>query len=316
MIISIVIPCYRSEKTVSSVIDEIVLQMKARPECDFEIIAVNDQSPDHVLDVLRDYADKRPYLKVIDLAKNMGKHAALMAGYAHSNGDVVVNLDDDGQCPIDRLWDLLQPLEQEFDVAFAAYPQKKESSFKQFGSKVNDLMARMLIGKPKGLQISNFCAMKRFVVDEILHYHNPYPYIDGLILRTTNKIANIAMEERSRTVGTSGYTLRKSLALWINGFTAFSVKPLRIADMLGVLTALIGFVFTLFIVVRKIFNPNIVIGYSSTMAVMLFIGGMLMLLLGIVGEYIGRIYISLNNAPQYVIRETVNVVHDKKADWK
>ena len=302
MTISFVIPCYRSEKTVSSVIDEILHKMNERREKTFEIIAINDQSPDRVLDVLKEYAKKIPCIKVIDLAKNMGKHAALMAGYSFAVGDIVVNLDDDGQCPLNNLWELLQPLEQGYDVSFAAYPQKKESLFKRFGSRLNDLMARSLIGKPKGVQITNFSAMKRFVVNEILQYHNPYPYIDGLILRTTLKIANVTMEERNRESGTSGYTFRKSLALWINGFTAFSVKPLRLADMLGIFIAVIGFAFTLIIIIRKVIDPTVAIGYSSTMAVILFIGGMIMLLLGVLGEYIGRIYISLNNSPQYVIR--------------
>ena len=307
MTISFVIPCYRSEKTVSSVIDEILHKMNERREKTFEIIAINDQSPDRVLDVLKEYAKKIPCIKVIDLAKNMGKHAALMAGYSFAVGDIVVNLDDDGQCPLNNLWELLQPLEQGYDVSFAAYPQKKESLFKRFGSRLNDLMARSLIGKPKGVQITNFSAMKRFVVNEILQYHNPYPYIDGLILRTTLKIANVTMEERNRESGTSGYTFRKSLALWINGFTAFSVKPLRLADMLGIFIAVIGFAFTLIIIIRKVIDPTVAIGYSSTMAVILFIGGMIMLLLGVLGEYIGRIYISLNNSPQYVIRETYNI---------
>ena len=307
MTISFVIPCYRSEKTVSSVIDEILHKMNERREKTFEIIAINDQSPDRVLDVLKEYAKKIPCIKVIDLAKNMGKHAALMAGYSFAVGDIVVNLDDDGQCPLNNLWELLQPLEQGYDVSFAAYPQKKESLFKRFGSRLNDLMARSLIGKPKGVQITNFSAMKRFVVNEILQYHNPYPYIDGLILRTTLKIANVTMEERNRESGTSGYTFRKSLALWINGFTAFSVKPLRLADMLGIFIAVIGFAFTLIIIIRKVIDPTVAIGYSSTMAVILFIGGMIMLLLGVLGEYIGRIYISLNNSSQYLLRETYNI---------
>ncbi len=303
MKLSFIIPCYRSEKTVLTVIDEILRKTDERKDYTAEIIAVNDCSPDNVLAVLKDRATTLSCLTVIDLAKNMGKHAALMAGYANATGDIIVNLDDDGQCPVDHLWELLDPLFNGYDVSFASYPRKKESAFKRFGSKLNDLMARSLINKPKGLQITNFSVMKRFVCQEILCYRNPYPYIDGLILRITNKIANVPMEERSRTIGASGYTLRKSLALWVNGFTAFSVKPLRIADMLGAITAFLGFIYIIIIVIRKIVNQNIAIGYSSIMAFLLFIGGMLMLLLGMVGEYIGRIYISLNNSPQYVIRE-------------
>ena len=312
MKLSFIIPCYRSEQTVLFVIDEIVDKVAERSGMAYEIIAVNDQSPDNVLEVLKNRAATMTQLKVVDLAKNMGKHAALMAGYAYTTGDYIVNVDDDGQCPMDRLWDLLAPLDEGYDVSFAAYSVKKESAIKRFGSRMNDLMARVLIDKTKGIQITNFSAMKRFVCDEILRYHNAYPYIDGLILRTTKKIANVPMEEKERLTGTTGYTFRKSLSLWVNGFTAFSVKPLRVASYLGIIFSLMGFLFSLFVIIRKIIHPEIAIGYSSMMAVLLFIGGVLMIMLGIIGEYVGRIYISLNNSPIYVIRQTWNI--DKDAE--
>lgn len=306
MKISFIIPCYRSEHTVSAVIDEIVKKVAERSGLECEIIAVNDQSPDKVLEVLKAWAADMPRLKVIDLAKNMGKHAALMAGYAYATGEIIVNVDDDGQCPLDRLWDLLAPLDDGYDVSFAAYRVKKESALKRIGSRMNDLMARVLINKTKGLQITNYSAMKRFVCDEILRYHNAYPYIDGLILRTTSRIANVEMEERDRMSGSTGYTFRKSLSLWINGFTAFSVKPLRFASLLGFFMSIVGFLFSLVVIIRKIVNPSIAIGYSSLMAVLVFVGGMLMIMLGIIGEYVGRIYISINSSPTYVIRQTWN----------
>ena len=309
MKISFVIPCYRSENTVRSVIDEIVEKVRERNDIDYEIIAVNDQSPDKVLEVLIAYAENMPQLKVIDLAKNMGKHAALMAGYSYTTGDYIVNVDDDGQCPVDRLWDLLAPLDGDYDVSIAAYSVKEENALKRFGSRMNDYMAQLLIDKEKGLQITNFSAMKRFVCDEILRYHNAYPYIDGLILRTTKNIANVNMEERKRISGTTGYTFRKSLRLWINGFTAFSVKPLRIASFIGIIISILGFLFSLIVVLRKIIHPEISVGYSSLMSVLLFVSGILMIMLGLIGEYVGRIYISLNNSPIYVIRNTWNIDH-------
>ena len=171
---------------------------------------------------------------------------------------------------------------------------------------MNNLMACALLKKPRDLQISNFSAMKRFICLEILNYQNPYPYIDGLFLRSTGKIANVLMEERERAVGTSGYTFWKSLSLWLNGFTAFSVRPLRVATALGGIISAFGFLFGIWVVVSKLLHPEIMAGYSSLMAVLLFVGGMIMILLGLIGEYIGRIYISLNNSPQYVIRERTN----------
>lgn len=308
--LSFVIPCYRSEGTIESVVDEINAVMALRPDCDYEIITVNDRSPDGVLEKLRELAGKDRRIKVVDLAKNMGKHAAMLAGYAQVTGDVVVNLDDDGQCPLDRLWDLLAPLEGDYDISIAKYPKKKESRFKRFGSWVNTLMAQMVIGKPKDLAMSNFSAIKRFVCQELMRYQNAYPYVDGLFLRTTSCIANVEMEQRERISGTTGYTFVKSLKLWVNGFTAFSVKPLRLATVLGFLVAALGFLYGLFIIVRRFLHPEMLVGYSSLMAVILCIGGILMILLGMIGEYVGRIYISINNSPQYVVRSTVNCGED------
>lgn len=310
--ISFVIPCYHSELTINDVISEIQNKMAERTDFEYEIIAVNDCSPDNVLSVLRQLSKTYSRLKVIDLAKNNGKHAAVMAGYSVVTGDIIVNLDDDGQCPMDKLWELVAPLENGYDISCAKYSIKKESAFKRFGSKINSLMSHFLIGKPKNLCIENFSAVKRFVVDEIKKYDKPYPYLEGLFLRTTSKICNVEMEERERIAGVGHYTFFKSIALWLNGFTAFSIKPLRVSTILGALCAIAGFIFELVTIIRKLLDPEILMGYSSLLAVMLFIGGMIMVMLGMIGEYIGRIYICINNSPQYVIRETINI--DKETE--
>lgn len=306
MLLSFTIPCYNSEHTVEGVVDEIIRKVAERKEVDYEIILVNDASTDGVWRVLRRLAMENPKIKSVDLARNVGKHGALMAAYSLVQGDVVVGVDDDGQCPLDHLWDLIRPLEDGYDMAMAQYPVKKQSGFKNFGSKLNDWMVRFLIGKPKGLVFSNFIARKRFVCDEIIKYQNPYPYLEGLTLRTTHRIAMVPMEERERQYGSSGYTLKKSLALWINGCTSFSIKPLRLATVLGLICAGIGFLGGIVLIIRKLLNPSIMAGYTSLMALMLILGGIIMVLLGLIGEYIGRIYICINHAPQYVIRERIN----------
>ena len=307
MLLSFTIPCYNSEHTIRGVVDEIIRTVEQRPETDYEIILVNDASTDHVWEVMKDLARENNRIKSVDLAQNVGKHGALMASYSLVQGDIVIGVDDDGQCPVDRLWDLLQPLEEGYDMAMARYPVKKQTGLKNLGSKVNDWMVRFLIGKPKGLVFSNFIARKRFVCDEIVKYRNPVPYLEGLTLRTTHNIAMVPMEERERQYGTSGYTLKKSLALWANGCTAFSVKPLRLATMLGLICAVLGFCGGIALIIRKLIVPSVMMGYTSIMALMLLLGGIIMVLLGIIGEYIGRIYICINNAPQYVIRETRNL---------
>ena len=306
--ISFVIPCYKSEGSVALVIDEIHDVMAERPEFDYEIIAVNDCSPDGVYAVLTDVADRDPRVTAIDLAKNVGRHNALMCGCRIADGDIIVFCDDDQQCPLDRLWDLVDPLMRDvrdggYDVSIARYRKKTQAGWKNFGSKVNDTVATWLLAKDPELKFSNFSAMKGFVKDEVIKYTNPYPYLSGLMLSSTKRVCNVDMEERERTIGTGNYSFRKSFSLWVNSFTSFSVKPLRIATFLGFLFAVIGAVAAVFVIVRKLLIPTVALGYSSTMAALLFIGGMIMLLLGLIGEYVGRIYLSLNNLPQYVVRD-------------
>lgn len=305
--ISFIIPCYGSEKTVQTVIDEIV-DVVSKKEYDYEIIAVNDKSPDNVLIVLKNIAEKNEKVKVLSLAKNMNRPGALMAGMSVSNGDYLVLMDDDGQCPMERLWDLIKPLEEGHDVSIAKYPAYKQSKFKSFGTIVNRKMTEIIMEKPKHLSFTNFSAIQKYIAEEMLKYKNPYPYMTGLILRTTSDIVNVEMEERKRISGATTFTFKKMLKLWINGFTAFSVKPLRISTLLGLLTALCGFIYGLYIIIHKVFfHPEVIQGYSSLMAVFLFIGGMIMLMLGLIGEYIGRIYICINDSPQYVIKEKYNI---------
>ena len=307
--ISFVIPCYKSEGSVGLVIDEIRNVVAQRPEYDYQIIAVNDCSPDGLLDVIRSYAADDYRVIAIDLAKNGGRHAALMCGCHFATGDFIVFCDDDLQCPMDRLWDLLAPIVNDasngggYDVSIARYPKKKQSAWKNFGSKVNDLVSTWLLNKDPELKFSNFSAMKRFVRDEVVKYTNPYPYLSGLMVSSTKRVCNVDMEERDRTIGEGNYSFKKSFSLWTNSFTSFSVKPLRLATFCGFALAIVGIVFAIFVIVRKLLHPVIAIGYSSTMAALLFIGGMIMVMLGLIGEYIGRIYISLNNSPQFVIRD-------------
>ena len=308
-LLSFVIPCYRSEKTIEKVINEIIEVVSKRPEYDYEVITVNDCSPDNVYEVLCKLAMDNVKIKVVNFAKNMGKHAAVLAGYSVAKGDYIVNLDDDYQCPVYELWKLVDPVDNdECDCTTAKYYKKKESLFKRMGSKVNHKMSTVLLEKSKNMVFENFSVMKAFVAKEIINYKNPYPYLEGLILRTTNKIKMVEMDERERSDdNASGFTFRKSLSLLSNGLTAFSVKPLRIASFCGILFAIIGFAYGAYTIVNKIIHTNIQVGYSSTMAIILFTTGLIMLMLGIIGEYLGRIYICINDSPQYVIRNTINI---------
>ena len=308
--ISFVIPCYHSEHTIGGVVDEIVSTVTAHGGYDYEIILINDNSPDNVMNTITELSKENPRVKGLELSRNFGQHSAIMAGFTYLTGDIIVCLDDDGQTPANEMFKLIDKLD-EFDLVFAEYKNKQHSGFRNFGSKVNDLMARWLLSKPKDLKIMSYFACKRYVVDEVLRYENPYPYMSGLLLRATRKVCNVEVNHRERVEGSSGYSMKKLLLLWINGFTSFSVKPLRIATFIGFLTAAVGFVFGIYVIIHKFVVPDSLMGWSSTMAAMLFIGGMIMLMLGMVGEYVGRIYLSINRSPQFVIRRKVGFEDDK-----
>ena len=312
--VSFVIPCYRSAQTLPGVVEELQTAMEAMQEYDYEVILVNDCSPDDTFEVIRRLSGENRRIRGINLARNFGQHSALMAGFRYGEGDIVVCLDDDGQTPAREVGKLLAGIRQGADVVYAKYNQKHHSGFRNWGSRINERMTRVMLGKPKDLYLSSYFAARRFVIEEVKRYENAYPYVIGLVLRTTGNIVNVEVTHRERAAGESGYTLGKLLALWFNGFTAFSVKPLRIATISGAMCAMAGFLYGIYTIVKKIFinPPGLVTGFSALMSVLVFMGGMLMLMLGLVGEYMGRMYISMNNSPQYVIREMVGAGEDEE----
>lgn len=308
MKISFVIPCYRSEHTIEAVVAEIKSVVSQRPEVDYEVIMVSDHSPDNVYSVIERMCKADPqHLKGLELARNFGQQSATFAGFSRATGSLVFALDDDGQAPVDSIFRLVDKIVVDgHDIAVGVYASKKHGWFRNFGSWVNDLMAVWLIDKPRSLRMTSFRVFRRFVIDEVLKYNGPFPYLGGMIFKITRNIAVVEVEHRSRSAGTSGYTFAKLVGLWLSGFTAFSVKPLRLASFAGAFCAVIGFALGFWVLIRKLFiNPDIPVGYSSIMSAVFFIGGMLMIMLGLIGEYIGRIYICINRIPQYVIgRET------------
>lgn len=304
--ISYVIPCYKSALTISGVIEEIAETMRTMSYL-YEIILVNDYPYDNTIDVLKRLSNEDSRIKVVQFARNFGQHAALMAGYQVATGDYIVSLDDDGQTPANEVKKLIDKLEEGYDVVYARYSHKKHSLFRNFGSRLNGWMTEVMLKKPKDLYVSSYFVMRSYIKEEILHYRNAYPYVIGLVLRSTTNITNVDVQHRQREQGRSGYTLGKLLGLWLNGFTAFSVVPLRLASFLGIFAAGAGFVYLIYVLVNKIVNPLAPIGWTSMIALLLIVGGIIMLILGMIGEYVGRIYISLNAYPQYVVKETINI---------
>ena len=301
--LSYVIPCYRSQHTLEGVVAEITAKMKTLPQYAYEIVLVNDCSPDDTLGTIRRLVAADAHVQGVDLARNFGQHAALMAGFHQCSGDVVVCLDDDGQTPADEVDRLLQKIDEGCDVVYARYDTKQQAVWRNLGSWLNSKMTEIMLGKPPELVVNSYFAARRFVVEEMLRYEHCYPYVIGLVLRTTKNIGNVPVHHRAREEGRSGYTLGKLLGLWMNGFTSFSVKPLRIATYFGTMSALAGFVYLIFIVVNHFVRHTAPLGWASTTALLLLLGGMILLVLGLIGEYVGRIYMCANAAPQYVARE-------------
>lgn len=301
-LVSFVIPCYRSENTIEDVVREILNLNLDHPEDEYEIILVNDCSPDHVWDKILLLSDKYPNIRGIDLAKNFGQHAALLAGYRHSKGEIVVSLDDDGQIAVEDTYKIIDKLDEGYDVVYGKYKVKQHSKFRNWGSRFTRKMMVHMVGMPKDFKGSSFYGAKHFIVEEMGKYQNPYVYLPGLVFRSTSNITSVFVEHRLRKEGTSGYSLKKLVALWINGATTFSVKPLRVSMFLGFVFAFIGIFSASVIIINKIMNPNVAAGWSSLISVLLLLGGVLLVSLGVIGEYIGRIYLCLNRTPQYVIR--------------
>ena len=225
-LVSFVIPCYRSAGTISAVVEEINRSMDMLTDYEHEIILVNDCSPDNTFSVLSALARSDRRITAVDLAKNFGQHAAIMAGLHHSRGDYIVCLDDDGQTPADEVGKLLEKLEEGYDVVYASYGHHKQHSFfRNFGSWLNGKMTEIMLGKPRELSLTSYFAARRFIVEEMLRYEHCFPYVMGLVLRSTKNICNVPVNHRQRQEGHSGYTLSKLLNLWMNGFTSFSIKP-------------------------------------------------------------------------------------------
>ena len=248
MKISVVIPCYHSRRTLGGVTADLERMMATRPELDYEIILVNDNPPDETWDLIQRLREENPRIHGICFSRNFGQHSALMAGYRQVTGDIVVSMDDDGQNPPSEIFRLIDAVDSRTDIVYADYPRKQHSRFRNLGSRLSNRMFSWMLGKPRELYLASYWAAKRFVIDEMIRCESPFPYVDGLALQSTTRIINVPVDHLPRAEGESGYTMFSLLRLWLNAFTSFSVKPLRIATVAGSGTALAGLVVGLVLV--------------------------------------------------------------------
>lgn len=304
--VSIAIPCYKSALTIPTVVRDIQNAFSQREDFDYQIILVNDYPDDNTFDVISRLCEEDPKVIGINLSRNFGQTTAKMAALPYVTGDILVYMDDDGQHPADQIFRLVDKVLEGYDLVYARFPHKKHSLFKRFTSWLNSKVLELNGSKPKGISISSYLAMNRVAVEALKKYKSPFPSMGGYLSHVIRRYANVDMEHRDRLAGQSNYTLRKMMSLWLTGFTNFSTMPLRISAFIGIGCAGLGFITGVIMVIRKLINPAIAAGYTSSIALQLFIGGMIMMILGLCGEYIGRIYMTVSDMPQYEIRETIN----------
>ena len=303
--LSFVIPLYRSAATIAAVVHDIeALSITGG----HEIILVHDGSDQATSDVCRQLvgAGKVP-ITLIEHARNYGEHNAVLTGWRHARGAHIVNLDDDGQNPpveAMRLWQ--EAKRTGLDVVFGWYAEKQHSLFRNLGSTLTTRMTDWALDKPQGFYLSSFRCVTRFVADQVVGYAGPYPYIDGLILQVTQRIGSIEVRHEPRKAGESTYTLRRLIRLWLSAWINFSVLPLRVATVLGLVLAFAGVVALGIVVIAWFRNVGPEQGFGWLMAGLLIFSGTQLVLLGLIGEYIGRMFITVNQRPQSVVREIVS----------
>jgi glycosyltransferase involved in cell wall biosynthesis len=302
--LSIVIPVYRGERTIERLVRALVDGLGSLYA--LEIVLVNDGSPDNSAVVCRKLAECVAGVKFINLSRNFSEHNAVMAGLNHTTGRYVVIMDDDFQNPPGEVSKLVREIEKGYDVVYSYYAVKQHHFLRNLGSRFNNWMAGILLDKPRDLYLSSFKIMSRFVVDELIKYDGPYPYIDGLILRFTRNYSRVLVEHDPRREGKSGYTLTKLVSLWLNMFTNFSVLPLRLASLAGFFFSIVGLCLALGSVVERLQHPDLPAGWASVIVSMFIIGGTQLFALGMIGEYLGRLFLKDNGRPQYVVKERVN----------
>lgn len=308
MLYSVVIPCYKSDQTIEHVVNQTREEMIKLGRGNVEFVLVNDCSPDggKTISKLKEMAEIQKDVKVISLAKNSGQHNALMAALRHANGDVIIGMDDDGQTHPSQLGKLFEALDQGYDLVYGYYPDKKHNWFRNLGSRFNDLTVNTMIKKPKDVRTSSYFVVRKFVRDYAIQYTGPYTYLLGLFMRCTQNIASVPVKHFEREVGESNYTLKALIGLW-SDIIGFSVIPLRVATIAGFFFAGVGMVAAVVVFIMKMVRPDMSMGWPSLMCAISFFFGLNFMFLGMIGEYLGRLFLSMNREPQYVIKEMYNI---------
>ena len=301
--LTIVVPLYNSADTLERLVAELTA---LKIPGGHELVLVNDGSRDHTAELAEQLVRRTDFpITLVKLARNYGEHNAVMAGLHQARGEFIVNLDDDLQNPPSEVLKLLEFAEKnKHEVVYSFYDEKQHDSWRNLGSWLTNRVADLLLDKPKGLYLSSFRCMSAFVAKEICKYDGPFVYVDGLILQVTQNIGRVQVAHAAREAGRSGYTLTKLVKLWLSMFMNFSTVPLHLATMLGFAMAGLGFLYAVEVIIEHFIFSN-PLGWSSLMAALLVFSGTQLLVLGLVGEYLGRLYLTANKKPQFTVKEIV-----------
>ena len=305
--LSVVIPVYGSEE----ILPELISQLESvldHSDLEYEVILVCDQSPDRSWQVIQNLVRTRNRFHGILLRMNVGQHNALMAGLRASNGEIIITMDDDLQHSPKDISLLVKGISEGYDVSYARFQSRYHPFWKLIGSRVNDIVARFLMGKPAHIYLSPFRAFSASIRDEVLKYRGPYVYLDGLILSVTRNIVMVDVKHHDRFAGVSRYGFKKSFALWLKMATSFSILPLRITSFLGLIFSGLGFLLAILLIIQKFTLNAMPIGWSSLIVTVLILGGVQLLAVGMLGEYLGRVLLTLDSRPQFVIGEDTTSV--------
>ena len=301
--VSILIPVYKNEGGLKELVRRIAASMAATPYAQsYELILIDDCSPDNSWHVIQSLAEAHSFLRGATLSRNFGQHNAIMAGLNLVKGRYVVLMDDDLQHPPEAIPSMIDELVAGADVCYTRYANRQHAAWKIAGSKFNDWVASWLLSKPKGLYLSSFKALKRGIADQIRSHEGPFAYLDGLILDITRRIASVEIQHGTRAYGEGNYGFKKSLSLWLRMVTGTSILPLRLVTIMGSIVALLGFLGALFVIIGKLLYPDESKGWASIIVTILLTSGLQTMFVGILGEYLGRIHLRLNNKPQYLFR--------------
>jgi undecaprenyl-phosphate 4-deoxy-4-formamido-L-arabinose transferase len=302
--LSVVVPVYRGAASVGQLVEAL---SGLAVEGGLEIVLVNDGSPDNSLDVCKELvATAKVPITLVNLSRNFGEHNAVMAGFRHVRGRWVITMDDDLQNPPEEVVKLLDHARNNgYDAVYTYYDSKEHAAWRNWGSRFTNWVADILLDKPKNLYLSSFRCLSAFVVDQVIAYDGPFPYVDGLVMQVTQNVGRIQVEHLPRAIGRSNYTLRRLIRLWLNMFLNFSVMPLRLSTLAGLVLSGFGFVGAIAVTVEALVTHTPP-GWGSLMATVLLVSGVQLVIVGLVGEYLGRLYLTANRKPQNIVREVLH----------